>query len=293
MRYFKTLFLALTLTCLQSASAADDPAAAVNSAVAAGKLQEAGRLYKELIGKNPGRADYHLGYARFLRNTGLNSLAIEEYQRSLELKPSQPEALVAMSEISLQNLDLDGAIKYSEAVLKLNPNAREAGMVYATACMQSGRTGEAENEMAVLLAEGKDYDVLHLAYQLKARKGDFKQARECLQEAVAGRPDQLPWMLDLCRLLESSGDYQTSRHYLMNALERNHDSVESRVALARNLEVFENDYDSAIDEYRRALKIDPESPKALAGIDRCQAKKNDLALRLKLGLQSMFGQHNR
>jgi tetratricopeptide (TPR) repeat protein len=274
---------------ISTAQAAGD---ALSRALSAGRLQEANNLYRDQLARDPQRADMHLAYAKFLTMCGQNDAAIQEYERSLEIQPKQPQALTALADISLQALDLSNAIKYSEAALHLDANARPAGIIYANACMQTGRTGQAESELALLMSQSKSSDVLHLAYQIKARKGDFRQARAYLQAAVAAQPGQTEWMLELCKLLENSGDYETSRHYLLSALDRQPDSVEARVALARNLEVFENDYDRAISEYERVLRIDPDSPKALAGIDRCRAKKNDLALRLRLALQAMFNSHH-
>ena len=286
MRYLLPSFLSLLI--LTPAAFAASDLDVINRAVQSGKIVEAGGLYKQLIGKNAQRADYHLSYAKFLRATGQNEAAIREFQTVLQLKPGQTDATVGLADMSLQMLDLENAIKYSQQALKSDPNSRQAGMVYASGCMQSGRTTAADNELAILLKGAPDGDLLHLAYQIKARKGDFLQARSYLQEAVAQRPDQIEWMLELCKILESSGDYETSRHYLSAVLERQPNSADARVALARNLEVFENDYDQAIGEYQKVLAVDANSPKALAGIDRCRAKKNDLALRVKLGLQSMF-----
>jgi tetratricopeptide (TPR) repeat protein len=289
MRYLLPSLLSL-LVLTPGALAASD-LDVINRAVQAGKIVEANGMYQQLVAKNQQRADYHLSYAKFLRATGQNETALQEFQTVLQLKPGQTDATVGLAEMSLQMLDLENAIRYSQSALNSDPKSKEAGMIYASACMQSGRTTAADNELAVLLKGAPDGDLLHLAYQIKARKGDFLQARTYLQEAVGQRPDQIEWMLELCKILETSGDYETSRNYLQSALDRQPNAVDARVALARNLEVFENDYDKAIGEYQKVLATDPNSPKALAGIDRCRAKKNDLALRLKLGLQSMFNHH--
>jgi tetratricopeptide (TPR) repeat protein len=290
MHYRKSILLMALLLTVQPVLAESDESL-VKKAVDAGRLQEADNLYKQMVAKNPKQSDYHLRYAGFLRNIGQNEAAIREYQRALEIAPAQPEAMVALSQIALQILDLESAIRFSQAALKINPNSREAGLVYASACMQSGQTAQADTEIALLLSQNKDCDVSYLAYQMKARKGDFVQARKHLQDAVAGRPEETGWMLQLCKLLESSGDYHASRQYLQSALDRKNDTVEARVALARNLEVFENDYDGAIAEYTRVLAIDPDQPQAKTGRERCLAKKNDIALRFKLSLQSMFAHH--
>jgi tetratricopeptide (TPR) repeat protein len=254
-----------------------------------GKLQQADLSYQAILEKQPQRADVHLAYAQFLRTTGQTARAMQEFEKAVQLNPKQPDGHIALSELALQTLDVDGAIKNAEAALQLAPSARQARMAYINALLQANRISQADNELTALLSGSpKDADVLHLAYQVKAKKGDFMQARSYLQDAVQLRADNNRWMLEYCRLLENAGDYQNSRAMLEKALQRHADDPELRLQLARNLEMFECDYDGAIREYTNVLALDPTSPKALTGIDRCRAKKNDIARRLKTALQSMF-----
>lgn len=291
MRYVIPLSLLLACACTASVAAAVNTAA-IDKAVQEGKLSEAGKMWEELAVKNPTRADVQLGYARFLQSVGQTDPAIKEFQRSLSLSPQQPEAYVGLAEISMQILDVQSALTYSQKALALDKRSKNARMIEVNALMQSGRNAQADDELAPLLSEPtRDAEVLHLAYEVKARKGDLSNASNYLQQAVKLAGDRVDWMIDLGTLLESSGDYRTARAYYQEAIERDPKSVDARLHLARNLEVFEKDYDGAIAEYQSALQISSDSPTALSGIDRCQAKKNDLARRFKLSLQQLFGRH--
>ena len=77
-------------------------------------------------------------------------------------------------------------------------------------------------------------------------------------------------------------------------------SIEALYKLAVLLEFYRHDYDAAITIYQRLIQIDPDYVAALTGLDRCKAKKNDIAGQLKLGLwrtlesfrQSLIPQRN-
>ena len=288
MRYLipPTVLLVISLAC--PGFCADADLSAVKHAVDEGRLLEANLLYKDLVGKYPKRADLHCSYGLFLQNTGQMALSVSEFQSALKLDPRQSTACLALAEISLQLLDVDSALRYSQSALAIDPTSTQARIVHIKALMQSGHTTRADEELSELLSGVSDADVLHLAYQVKARKGDFLKARNYLQEAVKAKPEHTDWVVELCQLLENRGDSRTSRAYLNALLERNPNAVDARLCLARNLETYEYDYDGAIAQYQSALQIDPGLPAALAGIDRCRAEKNDLARSLKLTVQSFF-----
>lgn len=273
--------------CYWPVAAASD-AADLDKLVSSGKYLEARQLSQRLLARSPKRADLHLSYARLLRLTGQNGKAIDEFQKTAELDPRLAEPTVALAEIYMQNLDIEKALMYSQRALKVNPNSISAHRVFLSALMESNRLAEAERELHTLLqSNGRDPDALHLAYLVETRKGDFVEARRYLQSAVSYQPDNTEWKIQLSQLLENSGEYKASRKLLNELLTHHPESVEARLHLARNLEFFGNDYDAAIQQYQQVLLIDGDAPQALTGVERCRGKKNNLALRLKMSLQSM------
>lgn len=232
----------------------------------------------------------HLDYARFLVNAGLIDRAISEFQKTAQLNPRDPEPLIALAEIYSQNLDHDKALVYAQRALALQPGSSLARIVLLTSLVQRDRIAEAERELnKLLLSNPKNPRVLQLAYEVKTRIGDFNEAAKYLEEAVRLQPNNVPWVLELSKLLESSGQPDAAYRQLQSLLVRHPNSLEARLRLARNLEVYKHDYDQAMLEYSRVLEVDSKSPVALAGIERCRAKKNNLALRIKQALRSLFG----
>jgi tetratricopeptide (TPR) repeat protein len=248
-------------------------------------------VWQKRIAQNPKQASVHLEYGKFLMNAGLIDRAISEFERAAQLDPNDSEPLIALAEIYSQNLDHDKAAVYAERALKIQPSSSSARIVLLTSLIQRDRIDQAERELNRLLTtNSRNPRVLQLAYMVKTRIGDFNEASKYLQEAVRLQPGKTDWVLELCRLLESNGQSDAAFSQLQTLLARNPNSLEARLRLARNLEFYRHDYDQAIIEYGRVLEIDGKSPVALAGVERCKAKKNNIALRLKQAMKSWFGQ---
>jgi tetratricopeptide (TPR) repeat protein len=252
-------------------------------------IAERNTFWQKQIQRQPKKASLHVEYARFLVNAGLIDNAISEFDKAAKLDPRDPEPLIALAEIYSQNLDYDKALAFSQRALQLQPSSSMARIVLLTSLVQRDRIDEAERELQKLLASNPHNPrVLQLAYMVKTRVGDLNEAAKYLEEAVRLQPSNIEWVLELCNLLESTGNPIGAYQQLENLLARYPNSLEARLRLARNLEVYRHDYDHAMLEYSRVLEIDSKSPVALAGIERCKAKKNNLALRIKQMLRGLF-----
>jgi tetratricopeptide (TPR) repeat protein len=292
---FRSAFTGQTLSCIVSltialpALAAGATSSAIDPMPAGSAFSTSRNNWDAQIARNPTRADLHLGYAKFLLSAGLIDNAIVEFESASRLDPKNAEPLIELGELSLQNLDLEKAQNYAQKALYVQPGSSSARIVLLTALVQRDRIGDAERELEILRSsEPRNPRVLQLAYMVKIRVGDFTEARKYLQQAVALQPNKIDWVLELCKMMESSGNDSMAYEYLQNLLKRYPNSVDARLRLARNLEVYRHDYDGAITEYGRVLEVDSKSPVATAGIERCKGKKNNLALRMKQSLHSYF-----
>jgi tetratricopeptide (TPR) repeat protein len=253
-----------------------------------GKFEDARQLIKTLLEKYPQRADLHMWYARRLRSTGQTEQAIAEFVKAGVLQPDCAEASIALSDIYLQNLDVEHSIKYAYKAVEAEPTSSAARKALLAALIQGDLLSEAEKQLQLMLKTASaNPDIYLLAFQLKNKKGDIKQARSYLEQAVNACPQQLQWQLQLAALLENSGEAAAARARWETILRTDPGLTEARLRLARNLEVFSQNYDGAIAQYRLVLRSDPNSPSALAGLDRCLDKKNNLALQLKTAIQQM------
>jgi tetratricopeptide (TPR) repeat protein len=259
----------------------------LNDMIEGANFEEASLFGRYLIQKYPNAAVVHMTYARLLRGTGKTDEAVQEYRLTNQLDANLIEPLLALSEMSLENLEIANALKYAREALKVNPLSSSARNLLITGLLQSDRLTEAQQVLEpALRRQDRDPQLWYLAAQIAAKKGDFQKSRFWLERAVSLNQDQTKWTLELCRILENSGDAQSARQYLGYIIAKKPDAVDARLRLARNYEFFAHDYDAAIEVYRKALQIEPNSIQASAGVDRCAGKKNNIALRLKLAIQS-------
>ena len=98
------------------------------------------------------------------------------------------------------------------------------------------------------------------------------------------------YSFDESDLLEAMGDYAGARKILETTVNADPDSFEGKIKLARLLESHFHDYDGALNYFEDALKMDPLSATAMAGRDRCQAKRRNLSLQLKIALREFWAQ---
>ena len=95
-------------------------------------------------------------------------------------------------------------------------------------------------------------------------------------------------ILEQSELLQSMGDRRAARDELQNILKTQPDSLPARLRLARLLETEYHDYSAALDNYAEALKLDPLSAQAIAGHDRCESKRRNIALQLKMAFREFL-----
>lgn len=270
-------------TAARAASEVSD----LDALVQAGKYQQAREKCNALLSRYPQRADLHLWYANLARKTGQTNAAMTHYEKTAGLAPRLSEPHVAMAEIYLQNLDVERSLAQARLALHLDPEDRRAGMVLVSALAQTDRLDEGQAQIKKLLEhDPKNANVLWLAYQLQLRKGDYFQAKQLLEQAVKAKPGNTSWLLELAELQERSGEPALARQILTRVVASDPESAAAHLKLARNLEVWDKQYDQAADEYMQAMRLDSTSNLARVGLERCRAKKNNLALRLKLAMRS-------
>jgi len=189
-----------------------------------GKLDEAGRLYGEILKQEPGNftARQLLALVRFQQ--GENREALEQITAALAIKPDSPEALVTQGNILIKLHRLEEALEsfdqaiarkpdYAEALynrgncrlyldrhedavadytsaLALQPDYEPALTNRGNALGKLGRFSEAlaDYEKAQLLRPGDPLALYHRANALKDLQR-FADALACYDAALAGDPD--------------------------------------------------------------------------------------------------------
>lgn len=254
-----------------------------------GSFGNARALMDKLLKDYPRDPQVHIELASLYHSMGLDSQAIAEYNFVLTLTQQLTEPLVELSRLYVESLNYELGLEYARLAVSREPSSHSAHMALADALVSSDQLTEASGEIAHLLSEAPDDpELLYLSYQLKRKRGDFTGARALLESAIRRAPGKLPWAYELAEVTEMTGDYQGAMAELSRLVAIQPDSVKARTQLASLLEFSCRDYDSAITQYRKLLQLEPDSVTAAAGIERCQAKKNDLAFELKIALHRML-----
>ncbi|MGH9552982.1 MAG: tetratricopeptide repeat protein, partial [Terriglobales bacterium] len=231
--------------------------------------------------------DVDLAAGRLYREMGLYDRAEAEYREALRLKYFSIEANVAMCELSLQKLDNPTALTYARRACNLDPHSSKAGIALASALIASGRLREAEQQVNKLLAtDPHSAQVQYVGYKLAIERGEITTAQKRLEAAVRLGGDPAEWLVDLSEVYKTLGDYAAAKRCLVRALSKEPYSLDALSKLATLEEFYLRDYNKAIEQYRNILAIDGDSVTALAGLDRCKVKKNDIAGMLKFELQN-------
>lgn len=255
---------------------------------ASGSYFKASAQLDQLRAKYPDNIDVILASARLYRDMGLPARAAAEYQKVLRTNPNSTESYVALSNIYRQQLDIPRAIAFARRAFASNPHATEARVALVSALVEGGMLKESEQELNQLLkTDAKNAQVQYVSYKLAMRRGQTVSAQQHLESAVAlaySRPD---WLVELSELNRMEGDYAAARRNLEESLTSDQFSLDALNKLAIVDEFYFHEYDHAMEQYRNILAIDPDSVTALAGLDRCKVKKNDIAGVLKFQLQNV------
>ncbi|MBN1221806.1 MAG: tetratricopeptide repeat protein [Candidatus Aminicenantes bacterium] len=166
---------------------------------------------------------YQYNLALFYLNNGNPDEAIKYFQKSISLDSQHFLSYNGMGIAYLMKVQFELAIKYFEKCLKINPTLTEAHNYLGTAYQEIGLIDKAEKEYRTATED--------LNYQSR----------------------ELPFY-NLARLYFTQNRFEDALYYVQKSIEAN-----SQLVMAHNLRgvIFERieDYEAAIDSYKRGLKI--------------------------------------
>jgi tetratricopeptide (TPR) repeat protein len=250
-------------------------------------ISEARSLLTTLLLRFSGDADVHLAAADLYRGIGSSGIALGEYRQVLALRPTDARASIGLAQLYLAAGDDREALHYARRVSAAEPDLEEAQLVLVSALLKSGDVREADTILSkILVAHGgirvKQANIAYLAYQLYRTRKEYASALTYLDRAIELEPRQYQWLSDKADTCELIREYDKAKSALEKLRSVDPYSIEALSKLGGLLEFRLNDIDGALKVYQDLIQIDPAYVPALTGIDRCCAKKNDIARQLKL-----------
>ena len=229
-----------------------------------GRLQEAERLYRQILARQPEHAVamHHLGV--IAHQTGRNDIAVGLLRRALALYPDWPEAHSNLGNVLRDNGQLDEAIAACRQAIALRPNYPEAHN--------------------------------NLGFALTA-KGQFDEAIAVCRQAIALKPNFADAYNNLGNALKDSSQLDEAIAAFRQAIALKPNLAEAHSNLGNAL-ADKGQLDEAIAAFRRAIALRPEYAKAHGNLGIALKNKGQLdeaiaACRLAIALNPNYAEaHN-
>jgi tetratricopeptide (TPR) repeat protein len=254
------------------------------------QLDQARALFQKVLGEETNNLDARFGLAELDLARGQRANAGQKYLQALRIKPDSSQALLALALLRQSEGNRSEADRYLELAMRLHSDDPRVRYSAARFAMEQGDPELAEKHLQTALAvRPGDLEASILLAQVHLIQRRPEQAEADLRSILeANRESPLIWyMLGLSYDAEGNTDQalsalsqavrlspedEVSRIELENiALARLPISSENRKKLAAfHLErgrMFEqrNMPDRALNEYRRCLRLDPESKEGRLG----------------------------
>ena len=258
--------------------AAREDLSAVNKLIAQRSFNKAQIMINRLLSIKPDDFSVLLAQGRLLESMGLVARSRAAYEKLQQAYPQAPEPLIALSEIAFESLNARLAFELASKAVAIAPNSLAAHLSLASALIATSQYPQGE----ILLHElnkqhPNNSEIQYMLYRMALKRNHYKEARDCLEQSIRFDNTDYRRKLELAEVDKNLRDYASARQNLEQFLLVEPSSTEALTKLAVLWEFNFHNYAKAVDMYQSVLNVDPDSVTALAGIDRCRLKSNDLA----------------
>lgn len=120
----------------------------------------AARIFEELVTAYPDRPNVHYAYGSFLMDNN-PAKAMLEFQRELEINPSNSNALIQMTRLYLKQGTPEKALPYARQVVKIGPNMALPHRLLGESLLESGDTSAAIQELETAARLAPEFPQTH------------------------------------------------------------------------------------------------------------------------------------
>lgn len=272
-----------------------------------GKIEQAERLYREILADFPGLGPVIQNLGVILQGKKQFDEAVALYMQGLLAAPNDPAILSGLSTALAAQQNFADAIQYSERVVRLAPNLAEEQFNLGNLYAKTGRKQEAKArfERAVEINPKLTVAQFNLGVLL-AESGDYVEAEKVFAETVKKDPTLVEAHLNLGAIHLDNGRFDSAKacfeaaqkanpahpsvgkYFGMLAIEsgQNAEGLEllekAEVRIGKNAELLIHKgnallalkrQDEAAEAYREALEIEPKNPVARRNLKRLESRK--------------------
>ena len=230
-----------------------------------GRAGEAVPLFERALVLAPGVAAIHGNYGNALQAVGRTEAAAEQYRRALALDPGFVDARYNLARLLKEAGRCAEAVEAFDAVLAAEPRAvavlNEAGL----ALQELGRFEPAAARFRAAVALAPDQAVLHHNLgNVLYRAGDLAGADASLRQALTLQPGLVETAIALGNVAKAQDRPEAALDYYAQALARAPDNVLARYNLGCVQQALQR-YDQAAESFGRVLVQEPDHAKAFDG----------------------------
>lgn len=192
--------------------------------------------------------------------------AQEKLTQVLAIAPEDEEALLLQARINLINKDVDSAVTNLRVALRSNPESDKAMVLLAQAYMSSGSSELADDNFrqALTVNPGNTIAALSVANSLM-KTNDLDRTEEVLTKALKQTENKEALLQALAQVKLLKKDWQGTETIVDTLRVDKQDTALTHFLSAR-IAQGQNRYDEAIEEYKSALTLQPNLPRAMQGL---------------------------
>ncbi len=165
---------------------------------ALGRMDEAVADYNQALESLPNDSQLFRGRAYCYQRLGDFHKALIDLNRSIEISPNEPDAMTQRGNLAAENGNFEQAIADFQRAVDIDPNWADAYRSLAwlrATCpnpqLQNPQQAITAAEQAAKLSPGDDYLILDTLAAARASGGQFKQAIDIQEKALANAPPEL------------------------------------------------------------------------------------------------------
>ncbi|MGA2265427.1 MAG: tetratricopeptide repeat protein [Phycisphaerae bacterium] len=242
-----------------------------------GTYASSAALWKDNIAKYPDQFLPYYNLGRILEDEGLDDEALEDYQKSLHLKPDFDKAYLSIGTILAKRNNYPQATLCFEKAMQLYPRSVTARMNLSAMLHLAGRNEEALYQLQqILRINDHNASVYINLARVSAHMGRLDEAIAYARRAVEIAPMDLNARMALATYLSQKGLATEAIAECRQAVKLDPDNAAAHSLLGLELRAVGRN-DEAADEFRQVIQKQPSDAEAYNNLATTMVSRGDLA----------------